>query len=118
MYIFSFIYFGISIFHLLLIISFLAEVAELVDALASEASGGNPVEVQVLSSAPMIIRMYRHLFCVMLTQSKKSSITILSSLPGPVEIRTIFLAKIDSMASIKCCASLGRSSIFVMPAVD
>tara|TARA_B100001146_G_scaffold183521_1_gene166305 strand:+ start:152 stop:310 length:159 start_codon:yes stop_codon:yes gene_type:complete len=29
----------------------LAEVAELVDALASEASGGNPVEVQVLSSA-------------------------------------------------------------------
>ncbi|SVC37567.1 uncharacterized protein METZ01_LOCUS290421, partial [marine metagenome] len=28
-------------------------VAELVDALASEASGGNPVEVQVLSSAPM-----------------------------------------------------------------
>ena|GEM_PF-1816433 len=31
----------------------LAEVAELVDALASGASGGNPVEVQVLSSAPM-----------------------------------------------------------------
>jgi hypothetical protein len=30
----------------------LAEVAELVDALASGASGGNPVEVQVLSSAP------------------------------------------------------------------
>ena len=29
-----------------------AEVAELVDALASGASGGNPVEVQVLSSAP------------------------------------------------------------------
>jgi hypothetical protein len=27
-------------------------VAELVDALASGASGGNPVEVQVLSSAP------------------------------------------------------------------
>ena len=26
--------------------------AELVDALASGASGGNPVEVQVLSSAP------------------------------------------------------------------
>lgn len=32
--------------------SCLAEVAELVDALASGASGGNPVEVQVLSSAP------------------------------------------------------------------
>ncbi len=29
-----------------------AEVAELVDALASGASGGNPAEVQVLSSAP------------------------------------------------------------------
>ncbi len=29
-----------------------AEVAESVDALASGASGGNPVEVQVLSSAP------------------------------------------------------------------
>ncbi len=29
-----------------------AAVAELVDALASGASGGNPVEVQVLSSAP------------------------------------------------------------------
>ncbi len=29
-----------------------AEVAKLVDALASGASGGNPVEVQVLSSAP------------------------------------------------------------------
>ncbi len=29
-----------------------AEVAELVDALASGASGGNPVEVQVLSWAP------------------------------------------------------------------
>ena len=29
-----------------------AEVAELVDALASGASGGDPVEVQVLSSAP------------------------------------------------------------------
>ena len=32
--------------------SFFAEVAELVDALASGASGGNPVEVQVLSSVP------------------------------------------------------------------
>ena len=31
-----------------------AEVAELVDALASGASGGNPVKVQVLSSAPII----------------------------------------------------------------
>jgi hypothetical protein len=31
-----------------------AEVAELVDALASGASGGNPVEVQVLSSVPFI----------------------------------------------------------------
>ena len=30
-----------------------AEVAELVDALASGASGGNPVEVQVLFSAPL-----------------------------------------------------------------
>ena len=32
----------------------LAEVAELVDALASGASGGNPVEVQILSSAPFV----------------------------------------------------------------
>ena len=32
-----------------------AEVAELVDALASGASGGNPVEVQVLSSAPFLV---------------------------------------------------------------
>ena len=31
-----------------------AEVAKLVDALASGASGGNPVEVQVLSSAPKL----------------------------------------------------------------
>ncbi len=31
-----------------------AEVAELVDALASGASWGNPVEVQVLSSAPSL----------------------------------------------------------------
>ncbi len=31
-----------------------AEVAELVDALASGASGGNPVEVQVLFSAPFM----------------------------------------------------------------
>ncbi len=31
-----------------------AEVAELVDALASGASGGNPVEVQVLSSVPCL----------------------------------------------------------------
>ena len=30
----------------------LAEVVKLVDTLASGASGGNPVEVQVLSSAP------------------------------------------------------------------
>ncbi len=30
----------------------IAEVAKLADALASGASGGNPVEVQVLSSAP------------------------------------------------------------------
>ena len=30
-----------------------AEVVELVDTLASGASGGNPVEVQVLSSAPI-----------------------------------------------------------------
>ncbi len=31
----------------------LAEVAELADALASGASGGNPVEVRVLFSAPV-----------------------------------------------------------------
>ena len=31
-----------------------AEVVELVDTLASGASGGNPVEVQVLSSAPKL----------------------------------------------------------------
>ena len=35
-----------------LIILALAEVAELVDALDSKSSGGNPVEVQVLSSVP------------------------------------------------------------------
>ena len=44
-----------------------AEVVKLVDTLASGASGGNPVEVQVLSSAPsrdsmlldsMIIKVY------------------------------------------------------------
>ncbi len=32
-----------------------AEVAESVDALASGASGGNPVEVQVLSSVPILM---------------------------------------------------------------
>ena len=37
----------------------LAEVAELVDALASGASGGNPVEVQVLSSAPFPVRFQK-----------------------------------------------------------
>ena len=36
-----------------------AEVAELVDALASGASGGNPVEVQILSSAPPEPRAFR-----------------------------------------------------------
>ena len=35
--------------------AFLAEVAELADALASGASGGNPVKVQVLSSAPYFL---------------------------------------------------------------
>ena len=38
-----------------------AEVAELVDALASGASGGNPVEVQVLSSAPCKNQMFLQL---------------------------------------------------------
>jgi hypothetical protein len=38
-----------------------AEVAELVDALASGASGGNPVEVQVLSSAPtLFLKINQH----------------------------------------------------------
>ena len=32
-----------------------AEVAELVDALASGASGVNPMEVQVLFSAPLLL---------------------------------------------------------------
>ena len=36
----------------------LAEVVKLVDTLASGASGGNPVEVQVLSSAPLISVQY------------------------------------------------------------
>ena len=40
----------------------LAEVAELVDALASGASGGNPVEVQVLSSAPRCYMFFLSLF--------------------------------------------------------
>ena len=71
---------------------FLAEVAELVDALASEASGGNPVEVQVLSSAHCKMR-WRDLH-----QANKSSRIILSFLSGPVDIRTIFLDKIDSIA--------------------
>ena len=71
---------------------FLAEVAELVDALASEASGGNPVEVQVLSSA------HRKMRGPDLHQVNKSSRIILSFLSGPVDIRTIFLDKIDSIA--------------------
>lgn len=71
---------------------FLAEVAELVDALASEASGGNPVEVQVLSSAHCKMRGPD------LHQANKSSRIILSFLSGPVDIRTIFLDKIDSIA--------------------
>ena len=71
---------------------FLAEVAELVDALASEASGGNPVEVQVLSSAHCKMRWPD------LHQVNKSSRIILSFLSGPVDIRTIFLDKIDSIA--------------------
>ena len=44
-----------------LIVVFYAEVAELVDALASGASGGNPVKVQVLSSAPTTISPVLHL---------------------------------------------------------
>ncbi len=39
-----------------------AEVAKLVDALASGASGGNPVEVQVLSSAPVAAHTSRILY--------------------------------------------------------
>ena len=81
--------------HLSLIISFLAEVAELVDALASEASGGNPVEVQVLSSAYFIMILSKD--CC-LHQENKSSKTILSPLSGPVETRTILLDKMDSIA--------------------
>jgi hypothetical protein len=37
---------------------FVAEVAELVDALASGVSGGNPVKVQVLFSAPYRFYLY------------------------------------------------------------
>ena len=85
MYTFSFIGFGRGNKSFIIDYIFLAEVAELVDALASEASGGNPVEVQVLSSA----------YCKMFY---KSSRTMLSSLSGPVEMRIIFLAKIDSIA--------------------
>ena len=36
-----------------------AEVVKLVDTLASGASGGNPVEVQVLSSAPFQVIVYK-----------------------------------------------------------
>ena len=42
------------LYHSLVDRCFFAEVAKLVDALASGASGGNPVEVQVLSSAPFL----------------------------------------------------------------
>ena len=42
------------IVRVLLHVDPLAEVVKLVDTLASGASGGNPVEVQVLSSAPSI----------------------------------------------------------------
>ena len=37
----------------------LAEVAKLVDAHGSGPCGGNPVEVQVLSSAPAFARLHR-----------------------------------------------------------
>ena len=60
-----------------------AEVAELVDALASGASGGNPVEVQVLSSAPFMTPvMRRHARC----RASAPSSRIVSSRSGPVEI--------------------------------
>ena len=38
----------------MLVLALNAEVAELVDALGSGSSGGYPVEVQVLSSAPLM----------------------------------------------------------------
>ena len=56
MYTFLFIGFGRGSKSFIIDYIFLAEVAELVDGLASEARGGNPVEVLVLSSAPSIIR--------------------------------------------------------------
>ena len=47
-------FFIFRIVRLLLHVVPLAEVVKLVDTLASGASGGNPVEVQVLSSAPFL----------------------------------------------------------------
>jgi hypothetical protein len=43
-------------------------VAELVDALASGASGGNPVEVQVLSSVPLLYKFLLHTYTRRITQ--------------------------------------------------
>ena len=40
--------------------SIFADVAELADALASGASGGNPVEVRVLSSVLLFSSGFRH----------------------------------------------------------
>ena len=95
MYTFSFIGFSRRNKSFIIDYIFLAEVAELVDALASEASGGNPVEVQVLSSAycKIILDLDSCLF-----YANKSSRIIWSALSGPVEIRIIFLDKIDSIA--------------------
>ncbi len=69
-----------------------AEVAELVDALGSGLSWGNPVEVQVLSSAPDLrkARSMPGLFYSGTTQAANGSRnTIVSTRSGPVEIISI-----------------------------
>ena len=57
-----------------------AEVVKLVDTLASGASGGNPVGVQVLSSAPLIdtakARLIKRAFAFLPPPKKKNPLAV------------------------------------------
>jgi hypothetical protein len=79
-----------------------AEVAKLVDALASGASGGNPMEVQVLSSAPQLGLIFSNLsyYEFFINQSNGWRSTIVSFRSGPVEMISIGISVISSIRFI------------------
>lgn len=78
----------------------LAGVVELVDTQVSDACGGNPVEVQILSSA------------------NGSLNTIVSFLSGPVEMISIGIPANFSTSSKYFWAFVGKSLNCLIPAVE